>query len=159
MSKTLCVYCTRTNHTREIMETVAASLDGDLVRITDGVNRAGPLGYAGAAVTALKRSLPEILAVNTRIPISEYDKIILGAPIWAETVCPLAKAFLHRYGPLMNGRVFYLVTHMADNPYDAAISRLDDILGRPHTAHLSVSTRKENLGPELEAFVSRIQLG
>ena len=158
MSKTLCVYCTRTNTTKKIIETVAASLDGDLIRITDGVNRAGPLGYVGAAVTALKRSLPEILSVNTRMPITEYDRIILGAPIWAETVCPLAKAFLHRYGPLINGKVFYVIIHMVKNPYDTPIAKLDNILGRPHSAHLSVSTKNENLESEIEAFISQIQM-
>lgn len=139
------------------METAASSLNGDLVQITDGVNRSGPLGYVSAAVTALKRNLPEILAVNTQTPISEYDKIILGAPVWAETVCPLAKAFLRRYRPLINGDVFYIVTHMADIPYDVPILQLDDILGKPHTAHLSVSTKKENLEPEIEDFIARIQ--
>ena len=115
------------------------------------------LVYANA-VTALKRSLPEILSVNTRMPITEYDRIILGAPIWAETVCPLAKAFLHRYGPLINGKVFYVITHMARNPYDTPISLLDDILGRPHSAHLSVSTKNENLESEIETFISQIQI-
>ena len=158
MRKTLCVYCTRTNRTKEIMETVATSLNADLVRITDGVNRAGPFGYIGAAVLALKRSLPEILAVNTPKPMAEYDRIILGAPIWAETVCPLAKAFLNRYRPLINGKVSYVVTHMADIPYDTPISQLDDILGRPHIAHLSVSTKKENLESKIEAFISQIQI-
>ena len=98
------------------METIAAELGADMAFITDGVDRTGMLGYFNAAMTSMRKRLPDILSVKTPKPIREYDTIILGAPIWAETVCPLAKAFLKRYAPLLHGKVFYVVTHMADNP-------------------------------------------
>ena len=157
MSSTLCIYCTRTNHTRGIMETIAAELDADLAVITDGVNRTGTLGYVNAAITSIRKKLLEILAVNTPKPIRAYDTIILGAPVWAETVCPLAKAFLKRYAPLLHGKVFYVVTHMADNPYEEQIQKLDGFLGKPHIAHLSVSTKRDSLNAEITYFVSKIQ--
>ena len=156
MSNTLCVYCTRTNHTKRIMETIAAELGADVALITDGVNRTGTLGYINAAVTAMRKRLPDILAINTPKPIREYDKIILGAPVWVETVCPLAKAFLKRYAPLIHGEVFYVVTHMADNPYEEQIQKLDGFLGKAHIAHLSVSTKKDDLNEEIADFVSKI---
>ena len=157
MSSTLCVYCTRTNHTRRIMETIAAELGADLAVITDGVDRTGMLGYVNAAMTSMRKQLPDILSVKTPKPIREYDTIILGAPIWAETVCPLAKAFLKRYAPLLHGKVFYVVTHMADNPYKEQIQKLDGFLGKPHIAHLSVSTKRDSLDAEITDFVSKMQ--
>lgn len=160
MSSTLCVYCTRTNHTKRIMESIAAELGADLAVITDGVNRSGMLGYVNAAFIAMRKRLPDILAVNAPRPIHEYDTIILGAPIWAETVCPLAKAFLKRYAPLIHGKVFYVVTHMADNPYEEQVQKLDSILGKPHIAHMSVSTKKDDLDAKISVsdFVLKIKL-
>ncbi len=45
MIKVLCVYCTRTGHTKALMQAISDRLGAELVEITDGKNRSGLLGY------------------------------------------------------------------------------------------------------------------
>ena len=47
------------------METIAAELGADLAVITDGVDRTGMLGYFNAAITSMRKRLPDILSVKT----------------------------------------------------------------------------------------------
>ena len=156
MSDTLCLYCTRTKHTKAIMEDIAEALGADLARITDGVDRHGLLGYAGAGFSAIRKELPELLSVHSPRLVSEYRTIILGAPVWAETVCPLAKAFLVRYAPIIRARMYYVITHMSDRPYEEQIARLDGYLGERHAAHLSLSTGDGGYAAELRDFIALV---
>jgi flavodoxin len=39
--KTLCLYYTRTNTTKEVMENIAGILDADIAEYTDGRDRSG----------------------------------------------------------------------------------------------------------------------
>ncbi len=49
LMKTLCLYYSRTNLTKEVMESMAQVLDADLAEYTDGKDRSGFLGYVGHA--------------------------------------------------------------------------------------------------------------
>ena len=102
----------------------------------------------------MRKKPPELKEVKTEKPISEYGTVILGMPIWAETTCPIAKAFLQKYGRSIRGDVAFVVTHLSDNDYDRPIAQLDAYLDRPHKAHLSLSTRGENLTAQIDAFLS-----
>lgn len=43
--KTLCLYYTRTNKTKEVMENIARITGADLAEYTDGKGRGGIFGY------------------------------------------------------------------------------------------------------------------
>ena len=45
MKGTLCVYYTRSNHTKEVAEYISKKLNCELLEITDGENRDGFKGY------------------------------------------------------------------------------------------------------------------
>ena len=58
--KTLCLYYTRTDKTKEVMETVARRIGADLAEYTDGKDRSGVLGYIGACFVTVKKSEPKV---------------------------------------------------------------------------------------------------
>lgn len=157
MSSILCLYCTRTGHTESLMRSIAEKVDGELVEITDGKDRRGALGYIGAAIAGLRKSLPELREFRTERPLEEYDKVILGMPIWSENTCPIARSFLAKYGSRIKGDVYYVVTHGSEMPYDRPIAQLDKILGKPHKLHLSVSSRRDDLDRQAEAFANQLK--
>ena len=46
--RTLCLYYTRTNTTKVIMENIAKTIDADVAEYTDGKDRSGVPGYVEA---------------------------------------------------------------------------------------------------------------
>ena len=44
MSDVLCIYYSRTGHTKKAMEEVAAALGAELLELSDGIDRSGALG-------------------------------------------------------------------------------------------------------------------
>ena len=73
--KTLCLYYTRTNKTKEVMETIAKTLDADLAAYTDGKDRSGVLGYVGACFASVKRVLPNV-AIKGNVDLTAYDRVL-----------------------------------------------------------------------------------
>ena len=70
--KTLCLYYTRTNLTKEAMEHLAKLLDADIACYSDGKDRGGALGYVGACVASLKKNFPKVTIEGDVCP-GDYD--------------------------------------------------------------------------------------
>ena len=81
--KVLCVYYSRTGKTRNAMTAVAQALGGELVEITDGVDRSGLIGAARSCLDAVRRSTRFLDKLEMKHPITDYDLVILGTPVWA----------------------------------------------------------------------------
>ena len=58
--KTLCLYYTRTNTTKEVMENIAGILDADIAEYTDGRDRSGVKGYLGACFATVKNTISKV---------------------------------------------------------------------------------------------------
>ena len=157
MKKTLCLYYTRTNTTKDAMEHLADLLGGDTAEYTDGKNRSGLLGYISCCLASEKKVLPN-LRITGEVDLSEYDRVVVGMPVWAERPCVMGKAFLTKFSAQLPDEVYLLVTHSGKNDYEAKINQLDECLASPHKAHLSLRT-KENAqkNQEIIAFAEKIQ--
>lgn len=141
--KTLCLYYTRTNTTKEVMENIAGILGADFAEYTDGRDRSGFLGYVGACFTTVKGSLPKV-SIKGGIDLKDYDRVLIGMPVWAESPCAIGRALIQKYRDSMPSEVYYVVTHMgAKNDYKAKIKAMDSLLGRPSAGQVSIRT-KEN---------------
>ena len=53
MSDILCIYYSRTGHTRRAVKEIAEALDAEIVAITDGRDRSGWKGYLRSGMDAL----------------------------------------------------------------------------------------------------------
>lgn len=129
--KNICIYCTQTGKSKQIAETVAEKKGVELLRISDGKERKGFFGRIATMMQQLSGKLTEPMAFKTQYPLSEYDTILFVFPIWCEDVCILMKSFLHFYGKELNGRVYFMATHMSKMTYEKKTAALNGYVKNP----------------------------
>ncbi len=138
--KTLCLYYSRTNTTKAVMETIAETIGADIAEYSDGKDRKGFLGYLGACFVTVNNSLPKV-SIKGGIDLKDYDRVIIGMPVWVEGPCAIGRALIKKYRDKMPNEVYYVVTHMGNNDYMAKIKAMDSLLGRPSSGQFSIRTK------------------
>ena len=154
--KTLCLYYSRTNTTKEVMENIAGILGADVAEYTDGKDRSGFLGYVGACFVTVRSSLPKV-SVRGGIDLKDYDRVLIGMPVWAESPCAIGRALIQKYRDSMPAAVYYVVTHMGDKTdYMAKIKAMDSLLGRPSAGQVSIRTKDNDYVRDSADFAGRL---
>ena len=153
--KTLCLYYTRTNTTKEIMENIAKTVGADVAEYTDGKDRCGFFGYAGACFATVKNTISKV-SIKGEIDLNEYDRVIIGMPVWVEGPCAVGRALIKKFGAAMPSEVYYVVTHMGNRDYAAKIKAMDQLLGRPSAGQVSVRTKENDYIKESAAFAETL---
>ena len=154
--KTLCLYYTRTNLTKEAMEHLAKLLDADIACYSDGKDRSGTLGYVGACFASMKKTFPKV-TIEGNISLGDYDRVIIGMPIWVEGPCVVGKALIALYKYSLPRDVYYVVTQMGPSDYSAKIKKLDDLLGRSSAGQISLKTKEHDFLKDVEAFAETLK--
>ena len=154
--KTLCLYYTRTNTTKAAMEHLAKHLDADIAQYTDGKDRSGALGYVGACFASLKKSFPKI-TIADNISLGDYDRVLIGMPIWVESPCAVGKALIEQYADSLPQEVYYVVTQMGPSDYSSRIRKLNDLLGRPAAGQVSLKTKENDFLKDAESFAKTLK--
>ena len=154
--RTLCLYYTRTNTTKEIMENIAGIIGADVAEYTDGKDRSGFLGYAGACFATVKNTISKV-SIRGEINLKEYDRVIIGMPVWVEGPCAIGRALIKKHSSVMPSEVYYVVTHMGDrHDYTAKIKAMDKLLGRPSAGQVSIRTKENDYIRESAAFAQTL---
>ena len=154
--KTLCLYYTRTNTTKEIMENIAKIIGADAAAYTDGKDRSGFSGYVGACFATVKNTISKV-SIRGEIDLKEYDRLIIGMPVWVEAPCAIGRALIKKYSGDMPSEVYYVVTHMGDKQdYTAKIKAMDKLLGRPSAGQVSIRTKENDYIRESGAFAETL---
>ncbi len=154
--RTLCLYYTRTNTTKEIIENIAKIIGADVAEYTDGKDRSGFLGYVGACFATVNNTVSKV-SIKGGINVKDYDRVIIGMPVWAEGPCAIGRALIKKYSSLMPSEVYYVVTHMGDkNDYMAKIKAMDILLGRPSAGQVSIRTKENDYIRESTAFAETL---
>ncbi len=91
-SRVLVVYYSRTGKTRQVAEDIAKKLGCDLDEIIDTKKRGGPLGFMTAGRDSGRGSLTTIEAPKK--DASAYDLVIVGTPVWNNTVSTPVRTYL-----------------------------------------------------------------
>ena len=154
--KTLCLYYTRTNTTKSAMEHLAKLLGADLVEYTDGKDRSGILGYVGACFASKKKAASQV-GINGDIKLNEYDRVIIGMPVWVEGPCAIGRGFIEKYKSELPKDVYYVVTHMGKGGYETKIKAMDEILGRSSMGQLSIRTKEHDYIKDIETFAEQVK--
>ena len=154
--KTLCLYYTRTNKTKEVMETIAGAIGADVAAYTDGKNRSGVLGYVGACFASVKRVLPNV-AIKGNVDLTAYDRVLIGMPVWAEAPCAIGRALIKKYRDRLPADVYFVVTHMGAHDYMAKIKAMDNLLERPSAGQVSIRTKENDYLKESAAFAQTLE--
>ena len=154
--KTLCLYYTRTNTTKEIMENIARIIGADVAEYTDGKDRSGFLGYVGACFASVNNTISKV-SIKGEIDLKAYDRVIIGMPVWAEGPCAIGRALIKKYSNVMPSEVYYVVTHMGNKQdYMAKIKAMDKLLGRPSSGQVSIRTKENDYIKESTAFAEKL---
>ena len=154
--KTLCLYYTRTNTTKAAMEHLAKLLDADLAEYTDGKDRSGIFGYIGACFVS-KEKVASQISIKEDLQLDDYDRVIIGMPVWAEGPCAIGEGFIEKYKTSLPKDVYYVVTHMGKNGYEAKIKAMDEILGRSSAGQISLRTKGHDYIKDIESFAEQIK--
>ncbi len=153
--KTLCLYYTRTNTTKEVMETIANIVGADVAEYTDGKDRSGFWGYVGACFATVNNTISKV-SIKGEINFKEYDRVIIGMPVWVEGPCAIGRALIQKLGVAMPSEVYYVVTHMGTHDYAAKIKAMDNLLGRPSAGRVSIRTKENDYIKESAAFAQTL---
>ena len=154
--RTLCLYYTRTNTTKEIMENIAKIIGADVAEYTDGKDRSGFLGYVGACFATVNNTISKV-SIKGEINLKEYDRVIIGMPVWVEGPCAIGRALIKKHSSVMPSEVYYVVTHMGDrHDYTAKIKAMDKLLGRPSAGQVSIRTKENDYIWESAAFAETL---
>lgn len=115
--KTLIVYYSFTNNVHAIVSDLRTQIEADVVRVEPtekGVDYAANNYAIGSALIAAIRENPNDAsfypAIETTIDnLSDYDRIIIGAPLWWSNMAAPLQTFLFRYGSQMEGKSIHLI--------------------------------------------------
>ena len=115
--KTLIVYYSFTNNVHTIVSDLQTQREADVVRVEpaeEGLDYAANNYAIGSALIQAIRnnpndaaSYPEIKPVE--VNIADYDRIIVGAPLWWSNMAAPLQTFLFQYGSQMEGKSIGLI--------------------------------------------------
>lgn len=137
MSKILCVYFSRTGKTEALIQDIARELGCEAVKLEDGMNRAGLAGWLLSGMQAMARKVPPVKKPETALPLSEYDLVILGTPVWAGRCSAPMRSFLLEYGEELRS-VAYVITRSSDNHYEQVFDQMDLYVTKPRRRAVSI---------------------
>lgn len=110
---TLIVYYSRSGRTRKIASQISLKIKADLEEIKDNKNRAGIFGFINSGNEAYLKKIISIGKLG--IDPSQYDTVIIGTPIWANTLSSPTRSFLKEYQQKLK-RVAFFCTSMGSDP-------------------------------------------
>lgn len=143
MKDVLCMYYSRTGHTRKAMEEIARELDAELVELQDGVARGGLGGWLRCGLDAMRRTTPPIRPFETERPVKDYRLVIVGSPVWAGRCSSVTRDFLKRYGKELQNAA-YVITRGSEDKSEEVFEHMD--LYTPCGHRAAVSLRSGSVG-------------
>ena len=139
----LCLYYSRTGHTKFAMEEIAAALDCECVEMRDRVDRDGAIGWLRCGLDAMRKDTAPLLHFETDRPLEDYRLVIIGTPVWAGRCSSVVRAFLRTYGQRLQA-VSYVVTRSGEGKFQDVYSQMDQYVTDPHLT--DVSLRLDSVG-------------
>lgn len=103
--KTLIVYYSYTGNTKKIANAIKNNLNCDILEVTPKIPFSNDYDEVVAEYqnNSIKDKYIEINDIG--IDLKEYDKIIIGSPVWWYTICPVITSFLKKYD--LSGKKIY----------------------------------------------------
>jgi flavodoxin len=155
---TLLVYYSRTGTTRKVGEHIAKLLDSEIEEIVDLTNRNGPIGYLAGGRDATLGKITSIRALEKKP--SKYGMIIIGSPVWAWTMAPAIRSFVHQNKPFLKGKKFAFFCTMGGSGDKQLFEHLEALLEEKPIATLSLLTKeiaKDEYAEKIKEFVEKIK--
>lgn len=156
MSDILCIYYSRTGHTKTAMEEIAQALDAELVELTDGVDRSGVAGWLRCGRDAMRRSVEPLEAFRTDKALEDYRLVILGTPVWAGRCSSIVRGFLKKHGSKLE-HVAYVVTRGNEKRDETVYDQMDQYTKNGHQAAVSLQSGSVGYAFWQEEFLRQVR--
>jgi len=122
-AKTLVVYYSYTNNVERIVDALRTKIDADVLEIEPaqkGLDYSANNYAIGSVQIAAIRNNPDNAASYPAIDpvdvnLSDYDCIIIGAPLWWSNMAAPLQTFLFQYGKEMEGKKIGLIVSSASS--------------------------------------------
>ena len=152
--KTLIVYYSRTNVTREIANRLQKELKCDIEEITDGGKYKGKLGFMKGGVNATMGRTSDIDPISK--DLSEYDLVIVGTPVWSSNMATPIFTFLIKYKDQIKNMASFC-TCMGGG-YDKALAKIAEVSGKTQISTMFLTSKDlENPDEKIDTFISNIK--
>ncbi|MDY6913044.1 MAG: flavodoxin [Planctomycetota bacterium] len=153
--KTLVVYYSRTGVTRKVAEALAEALGADIEQLIDTKKRGGALGFAVAVKdAAMKKLIP--IAAPQKDP-ADYELVVVGTPVWADTICSAVRMYLTDYGKEIKRGAFFCTTHTSG--IEKTLAAMQELAGCETAATASFRqkhVKRDEHTADLDAFVNAL---
>jgi len=143
MSDILCIYYSRTGHTKKAMEEIAQALGAETVEIRDAVERGGFKGALRCGLDAMRKTTQSLSHYETEQPLGKYRLVIVGTPVWAGRCSSVVRTFLKDHGRELKNAA-YVVTRSSEGKFEEVYDQMDLYVPRGHRA--AVSLRADSVG-------------
>lgn len=147
--RTLVVFYSRSGNTRRIGHDIARRLGADIEDLVEDTRRRrGLLGFLRAGYDALKGRATTLRP--TRHDPAAYDLIVVGTPVWGDSLTPAVRAYLGARRGALRSVAFYL-TH-GSSGRRRVFDQMETLAGRRPLATAAVRDSQID-APEADAIV------
>lgn len=134
--KALVVYYSRSGNTREVAQSIAQEIPGDIEEIHDTQKRSGIIGWIKSGYQANRGKLTTLKPLE-KDP-SEYDLVIIGTPIWAGYPSVPVKTYLIENKDKFKNVAFFATYNGAGFP--KAVKTMTKIVGKDPVETLAIKS-------------------
>ena len=152
--KTLIVYYSRTNVTKQIATKIRDELDCDLEEITDGGKYNGKIGYMKGGMNATMGRTSEIDPVSKNP--TDYDLVIIGTPVWASNMATPIYTYLLQYKNQIKNLASFCTC--ISGGYEKTLENIGEVTGKSQIATMFLNAKDvENPQEKINTFINEIK--
>ncbi len=152
--KTLIVYYSRTNVTKDIANRLQKELDCDIEEITDGGKYDGRLGYMKGGMNASMGRTSDIDPISKNP--SDYDLVIVGTPVWASNMATPVYTYLIKYNNQIKKMASFCTC--ISGGYEKALKKIAEVSGKTQISTMFLNAKDvKNPTEKINTFISNIK--
>lgn len=158
--KTAIVYYSMSGNTKFAAEKIAETIEADIIRIepVKAYPTQGAKKFIWGGKSAVMGEKPELSPYDFKI--EQYDRIILGTPVWASSFAPPIRTFIYENKGIQEKKIAVFICFSGGGA-DKAINKMKQFIGIDRfEAELVLIDPKVKEKPEndakIEAFCSEL---
>ena len=159
--KTAIVYYSMSGNTKYVADKIAEKTEADIIRIepVKAYPNKGTKKFIWGGKSAVMGEKPKLQPYE--FSVENYDRIILGTPVWASNFAPPIRTFI-KENPDISGKKIAIFTCFSGGGADKAIEKMKKYIGiEKIEAELILVDPKENVKVEddetIEMFCQRLK--
>jgi flavodoxin len=152
--KTLIVYYSRTNVTKDIANRLQKELECDIEEITDGGKYDGRLGYMKGGMNASMGRTSDIDPISKNP--SDYDLVIIGTPVWASNMATPVYTYLIKYNDQIKKMASFCTC--ISGGYEKALEKIAEVSGKTQVSTMFLNAKDvKNPTEKINTFIKNIK--